>query len=119
MTAPSRSYLNKLGPIPNEVITELRNLGHLVEVAFIEDHTLSLPVKLCNFDLYVLKAHDDYWLSIASLLEKQGSSVINNCAACIDSENKIIATSTLLSAGIRVPNSWLVASISQLRSPKS
>jgi glutathione synthase/RimK-type ligase-like ATP-grasp enzyme len=71
---------------------------------------LSFAQQLANVDLCVLKSHTELALSLAALVHRRGTPVLNPYPACAATMNKIVATWLLRRAGVPVPETWLTGS---------
>ena len=112
MMAVDREALND--PIPEQVFFDLRRQGFEIEILFAEDYITHIDDTLSNENLYILKAHDEFWLSFAGLLQTQGASILNSYSACEQSRNKIIAAKKLYVSGIPSPRTWVTGSFYNL-----
>lgn len=113
--APTRGHLADLGPIPEDLYVFLDSRGHRVRIGFNEDQVLPLEKIRNEYELYVLKGHDELSLSLAKVLTERGAFVLEPYASCAASENKIVATCRLQAAGVPVPNSWIATNLSDLK----
>jgi ribosomal protein S6--L-glutamate ligase len=114
LVSSARASLPLLGPIPEEIFPLLAKMTHSVEVIFGEDRAIDLSKLTPQHDLYVLKGHDEFSLSLAGALSSQGAPVLNSYQASADAENKIICMTKLGAAGVRVPKTWLASHGEQL-----
>lgn len=97
----------RLNPIIADTFTFLENRGITVSTIYPEEELIRLDTMKVDADLYLLKSDTELSLSLAAALEKMGARVLNNCTACLNLKNKVLATTTLLRAKLPVP--WTVA----------
>jgi ribosomal protein S6--L-glutamate ligase len=115
MVAPTRAHLAELGPIPDDVYVHLRRRGHVVHAGFAEDSSASFDHIRNEYDVYVMKAHDELWLSVAAILHAQGAFILEPYESCIALQNKIYATHRLGLIGVPVPKSWIATNRDHLK----
>jgi len=115
MVAKNRKQLQDLGPLPDDLIDELLLLGHKVDVGFADDFLLPTCDIKNQYDLYLMKAHDDLWLSVAAILHSDGAWMVNSYPSSIAAENKIVAAHRLETSGIPVPKTWITTNLNNLR----
>lgn len=96
----------RLNPIIADTFNLLENSKIKVTVIYPEEELTRLDTMKVDADLYLLKSDTELSLSLAAALEKMGAKVLNNCTACLQLKNKVLATTTLLRAKLPVP--WTV-----------
>jgi glutathione synthase/RimK-type ligase-like ATP-grasp enzyme len=115
MVAQTRQHLRKEGTTPDDLYSQLERRGYQVDIGYAEDFLLPLNRLKVEYDLYILKSHDDLWLSLASILHSMEANIVNPYPSCVVSENKIVATQRMQCAGIPVPDTWITANFDHLR----
>src|SRR5437773_2457513 len=98
-------------PNPSPVVTDalgrLRHAGYHVDVGFADQSLTYANCLNATHDLYVLKSHSDYWLSMAGALHRLGAPLLDSYAACLLTRDKFVVTQHLRSYGVPVPATWL------------
>jgi glutathione synthase/RimK-type ligase-like ATP-grasp enzyme len=106
-------------PRPNPVVAGaldmLRRRGLQVDVGFADRSLLRVDGLRVTHDLYVLKSHSDYWLSVADILHGLGAPLVNPYPACRLTRDKFAVTRQLGAAGVPVPPTWLTGDLDLLR----
>jgi ribosomal protein S6--L-glutamate ligase len=101
-------------PALAEVVELLRARGVDVEVGVAEDIVLRPEDPALAADLFVLKSHTPFWLSVAAILHEQGARIVNPYPACVAAQDKIVCTHRLAAAEVRTPRSWVTGDLARL-----
>lgn len=99
----------RLNPILADTVARLEARGAKVTLRYPEEELIRLDTLTVEADLYLLKSDTELALSLATALEGQGAMVLNPCSACTLAKDKVLATATLLHAGILSPRSLAAA----------
>ncbi len=106
-------------PPPNagmaEMLRIMRCRGFQVDVGIAEDLVLRPSALHLTHDLYLLKSHADFWLSIAAAFHQQGASLLNSYPASVGTQNKVAIADQLARAGVPAPRTWLTGDLRRLR----
>ena len=78
-----------------------------LEVQIAEELILRPKQITPQHDLYILKSHSEWWLSIAGILHHQGAHFINPYPACAILQDKIITLRYLGISGVPTPRTWI------------
>jgi ribosomal protein S6--L-glutamate ligase len=109
----------RIVPPPNPVISEMLRIlecrGFQLELGIAEDLVLQPDALEVTHDLYILKSHADFWLSIAGVLHKLGAFIINSYPASLGVQNKVAIADQLTRAGVPTPRTWLTGDLGKLR----
>jgi ribosomal protein S6--L-glutamate ligase len=101
-------------PVLVELFSTLRRRGFGVETGIAEE-IVQRPDRLtATHDLYVLKSHTELSLSLAGILHTQGARLLNPYPSCVATQNKIVASHLLKSAGVPIPDCWVTGDLSLL-----
>jgi glutathione synthase/RimK-type ligase-like ATP-grasp enzyme len=101
-------------PAIAEAIERLRARGLDVDVGVAEDIVLRPEDPGLSADLFVLKSHTPFWLSVAAILHAQGARIVNPYPACQVAQDKIVSTQRLAAADVRTPRSWVTGDLARL-----
>lgn len=102
-------------PILLDTFRLLQARGFHVESGIAED-LVTRPDELeARHDLYVLKSHTELALSLAGTLHAQGAPLLNPYPSCLATQNKIVASRLLRSAGVPTPSTWVTGDFTLLR----
>jgi ribosomal protein S6--L-glutamate ligase len=101
-------------PVVAGAIDSLRRRGVEVDVGFADQSLLQADRFRVTHDLYVLKSHSDYWLSVASVLGGQGGRLLDPCTAYQLTRDKFRVTQILDAQGVPVPQTWLTGDLDML-----
>lgn len=104
----------RTNPILVETFALLESRGVKVTVLYPEEELLRLDTLTVEADLYLLKSDTELSLSLANALEGMGARIINNCKACVQIKNKVLAAATLMRVGIPTPRSLAASHPAQL-----
>jgi ribosomal protein S6--L-glutamate ligase len=108
----------RVSPPPNPVIAEMLRIllcrGFEVEVGIAEDLLLQPSAIEVPHDLYVLKSHADFWLSIAAAFHQQGALMLNSFPASVGMQNKVAIAERLARAQVPAPRTWLTGDLHRL-----
>jgi ribosomal protein S6--L-glutamate ligase len=98
-------------PSPNPALVEvfdlLRQRGYEVEIGIGDEAVLDPDHLRVEHDLYILKSHTSLWLSVASILHRQGALILNPYRSCLAVQDKIAAAHSLREAGVPSPPYWV------------
>jgi ribosomal protein S6--L-glutamate ligase len=104
-----------LSPVLREVFQLLEARGFRIESGIAEE-LLTRPDEVqARHDLYVLKSHTELALSLAGTLHAQGARLLNPYPSCLATQNKIVASRLLRSAGTPTPDTWVTGDFTLLR----
>jgi glutathione synthase/RimK-type ligase-like ATP-grasp enzyme len=103
-------------PVLLDVYAALRDRSVEVDSSIPEDCVEALADIEARHDLYVLKSHTELALSVAGVLRGKGGRVLNPFQACVQTQDKIISTALLASAGVPVPQSWVTEDLCKVAS---
>jgi ribosomal protein S6--L-glutamate ligase len=111
--------VRRVPPVPSPVLVEvfelLRRRGFEIDSA-IPEEVVTRPDRLhVEHDLYVLKSHTELALSLAGVLNTLGAELLNPYAACITTQDKIVASRRLRAAEVPTPRSWVTGDLSLMR----
>lgn len=101
-------------PVLSQLFKLLEQRGFQVELGFGEEMLTLTNNIIVEKDLYILKSHSAFWMSMAEILHNKGAHILNpypNCSATI---NKIVMTERLRAAGIPTPRSWITGNLKYL-----
>ena len=105
-------------PNPNPVVAgalgRLRRGGFQVDVGFADEIVIDADGLKVTHDLYLLKSHSDYWLSIAGTLHGLGAPLLDPYPACLLTRDKFLVTQHLSAHGVPVPATWLTGDLDLL-----
>jgi ribosomal protein S6--L-glutamate ligase len=106
-------------PPPNAGIAEMLRIlsgrGFQVDVGIAEDLVLQPSALQLTHDLYLLKSHADFWLSVAAAFHQRGAYLLNTYPASIGTQNKVAIADQLARAGVPAPRTWLTGDLRRLR----
>lgn len=97
-------------PLLEEVWDRLRALGHEVQHGTAEQLVVDAEGLAPAHDLYLLKSHTDFALSVTAGLAAQGASMLNPYEACAAAQDKLLAHRRLHAAGVPVPRTLVTGS---------
>jgi MFS family permease len=111
--------VRRVPPVPSPVLLEvfeiLSRRGFQVETGIAEE-VVTRPAHLRpGHDLYVLKSHTELSLSLAAILHAQGARMLNPYECCASTQNKIVASRRLRSAGVPTPRTWVTGDFTLLK----
>jgi glutathione synthase/RimK-type ligase-like ATP-grasp enzyme len=103
-------------PVLSQLFKLLKQRGFQVELGFGEEMlTLTNDITI-EKDLYILKSHSAFWMSIAGILHNKGAHILNPYPNSLATINKIVMTEQLRAAGIPTPRSWITGDLAYLES---
>jgi ribosomal protein S6--L-glutamate ligase len=102
-------------PLMVEAVRRLVRHGHQVELARCDQLAVSVDRLVPGHDLYVLKSHTQFALSLAAGLHAQGARWLNPYPACARTADKARTARLLAAGGIPVPRTWAVGDLSAVR----
>ncbi|KKL21468.1 hypothetical protein LCGC14_2445160 [marine sediment metagenome] len=109
----------RVPPVPSPVCVEvyerLRDRGVAVDDSIPEEIQISTGELAVRHDLYVLKSHTEFALSVAGTLNVLGARLLNPHWSCLLTQDKITSTKLLADAGVPVPPSWVTGDFDLLR----
>ena len=94
-------------PFVEEVTRRLRERAVAVDVVYPEERLLDLGHVAIERDLYVIKSGTEAALAYAALLHDAGARMVNSFHVTSRIRDKILASRTLLAAGIPSPESFV------------
>ena len=104
---------------PNTVLLELferlEQRGCAIEIGIGSELILEPDSLRVNHDLYLLKSHTAWWLSVAGILHGLGANILNPYTSCMLAHDKIQCVQRLRASGIPVPHSWMAGDLDLLR----
>ena len=105
----TREQMNRANTTIPEVIGYLSDRGDSVDVIYPEEQLMSFSSIRVQYDLYLLKCHNGLGLSVGGALDSAGARILNPYRSSLTTQNRILATSVLTSAGIPMPSSWFTS----------
>jgi ribosomal protein S6--L-glutamate ligase len=111
--------VRRVPPVPSPVLLEvfeiLARRGFAVESG-IPEETVTRPDRIrCDHDLYILKSHTELALALAGILDTLGARLLSPYAACITTQEKIVASRRLRAAGVPIPRCWVTGDLGLMR----
>src|SRR5437763_14676545 len=92
---------------PNPVLVEtfaiLRRRGLDIEIGIGEELVLPLDRIVVSRDLYILKSHAAWWLSLAETIHRHGGRLLNPSPPRLAAQNKIVPLQPKPAAGAPTP----------------
>ncbi len=115
MLALHRAPIEKR-PVLSQLFKILQQRGFQVELGFGEDMlTLTDNITITK-DLYILKSHSAFWMTMAEILHNKGGNILNPYPNCLATLNKIVVNERLRAVGISTPRSWIPGKLMHLES---
>lgn len=102
-------------PIMVEAVSGLVSRGHQVELARCDQLAVPVDRLVPAHDLYVLKSHTPFALSVAAALHLQGARWVNPYPACALVADKARTARLLEAGGVPVPRTWAVGDLEAVR----
>lgn len=111
--------VRRVPPVPSPVLVEaygiLRGRGYEVEESIAEEVLVQSDEVQVAADLYILKSHTELSLGLAGALHTQGAELLNPYRSCSLTQNKIIVSRLLRTAGVPAPRSWVTGDLELAR----
>jgi ribosomal protein S6--L-glutamate ligase len=111
--------VRRVPPVPSPILVEtykiLEERGYEVESTIAEEILQSSDEIEPEADLYILKSHTELSLSLAGALWSRGARILNPYRSCALTQNKIVVSRLLKTAGVPAPRSWVTADVALLR----
>jgi ribosomal protein S6--L-glutamate ligase len=98
-------------PLMVDAVRRLNLRGHQVELARCDQLAVPVDRLVPAHDLYVLKSHTPFALSLAAGLHAQGARWLNPYPACALTADKARTARLLAAGGIPVPRTWAVGDL--------
>jgi len=114
MLAYARNVRNP-NPVLQTVFHLLHKCGCKVEVGIASEHLWTPSQLSVEADLYVLKSHTPFWMSLAEILHYQGARILNPYYSCVATQNKIVKARRMSAAGVPVPEAWIPGDLALLQ----
>jgi ribosomal protein S6--L-glutamate ligase len=102
-------------PMMTAAVHHLARLGHTTELARCDQLAVPVDRLVPAHDLYVLKSHSPFALSLAAALHAQGARWLNPYPACAVTADKARAARLLAAGMVPVPRTWAVGDLTGLR----
>jgi ribosomal protein S6--L-glutamate ligase len=102
-------------PVPSPLmvgaVRALTARGHQVQLARCDQLAVPVDRLVPAHDLYVLKSHTPFALSVAAALHLQGARWVNSYPACAITADKARTARLLAAGGVPVPRTWAVGDL--------
>jgi ribosomal protein S6--L-glutamate ligase len=105
---------SRRSPITPEMVALLEEWGTHVDLIYPDEELIDLAAVRAEHDLYILKAGTELALSLAGALHAVGATILNPYPIAVMCRDKIVATRTLVRAGVPVPATYTTLHPSRL-----
>lgn len=109
-----RRPASRPSPLVGEMVDLLRQWGCEVDLLLPDEQVTELGTLEPRHDLYVLKSGTAAALSLAGALHSRGARIFNPYPVAVACRDKVVATRTLLAAGLPVPQTWVTTRPAEL-----
>ena len=102
-------------PVLQHVFHLLQQSGCQVELGIASELVWNPSAWTVAADLYVLKSHTPFWMSLAEIMHHQGARMLNPYHSCLATQNKIVKALRMSAAGVPVPEAWIPVDLALLQ----